>query len=192
YNLIGIPSGFDQDWLRERLKLSEDSITLASQTSSAFADKDSISIGNIRVSEIGLDYRTDMNIELEEDYINQSGIQQVTLSLDNEGLSSRTFTVGSDNLSIVNKPTNYDFKLVTKRLDITVVGDQEILDQLDINDIIVTVDLFGYDVEQYPSESFTWPAAISFYQQGRVWAVGSYRIALDRSELHSAQSDEEE
>ena len=95
-------------------------------------------------------------------------------------------------LSIVNKPTNYDFKLVTKRLDITVVGDQEILDQLDINDIIVTVDLFGYDVEQYPSESFTWPAAISFYQQGRVWAVGSYRIALDRSELHSAQSDEEE
>ena len=36
YDILGTPSKFDVDWLRERLKLSEESITLASQTSSAF------------------------------------------------------------------------------------------------------------------------------------------------------------
>lgn len=183
YDLIGLPSSFtkeDQEWLRERLKLSEDTITLASQTSSAFTDKESLSVGYVRVSELGLEYNASMDITLEDDYINQSGIQQVTLSLDSEGLSSRTFTVDSDNISIINPPTSYNFKLVTKQLDITVVGDAEVLETLDADDIIVTVDLLNYDVESYPSESFTWPSSITFYQQGRVWAIGSYRIALDR------------
>ena len=189
YDLIGIPPGFDQDWLRERLTLSENSITLASQTGNAFAN-DSLNVGFVRLNEIGLDYSTTMEIKLEDGYINQSGIQEVTLSLDSEGLSSRSFTVGSDNLKITNKPTNYDFDLVTKRLDITVVGDKEVLDKLDSDDIIVTADLLNYDKEQYPSESFTWSATISFYQQGRVWAVGSYRIALDRSEVRTPSVDE--
>ncbi|MBR2088692.1 MAG: hypothetical protein IJ906_16515 [Oscillospiraceae bacterium] len=189
YDLIGIPPGFDQDWLRERLTLSEQSITLASQTSSAFAN-DSLSVGFVRLNEIGLDYSTTMDIKLDDGYINQSGIQQVTLSLDSEGLSSRSFTVGRDNLKITNKPANYDFDLVTKRLDITVVGDKDVLDKLDSDDIIVTADLLNYDVEQYPSESFTWSATISFYQQGKVWAVGSYRIALDRSEVHTSTINE--
>lgn len=191
YDLIGLPSSFtkeDQEWLRERLQLSEDTITLASQTSSAFTDKESLSVGYVRMSELGLDYSETMDITLEEDFINQSGIQQVQLSLDSEGLSSRSFTVDSDNISIINQPTNYDFKLVTKRLDLTVVGDAEVLETLDADDIIVTVDLLNYDVETYPSESFTWPSSISFYQQGRVWAIGSYRIALDRTDV---SSDEE-
>ena len=192
YSVLSPPSGFDLDWLCERLKLSEDSITLASQTSSAFTDKDELSVGYVRLSEIGLDYSTTMNIELEDEYINQSGIQQVTLSLDSTGLSSRTFTVGSDNLSIINQPTNYDFKLVTKRLDITVIGEQEVLDQLEADDIIVTADLLNYKLEDYPSESFTWQAAISFYQQGRVWAYGSYRIALDRMESQPTETEEAE
>ena len=183
YDLIGVPSSFtkaDQDWLRERLTLSEDSITLASQTSSAFTDKDSLSVGYVRMSEIGLDYSATMDIALEDDYINQSGIQQVTLSLDNEGLTSRTFTVDTSNISIINAPTNYDFNLITKRLDVTVVGDEEALDALDADDIIVTVDLLNFDVDTYPSESFSWPSSLSFYQQSKMWAIGSYRIALER------------
>ena len=183
YDLIGVPSSFtkaDQEWLRERLTLSEDSITLASQTSSAFTDKESLSVGYVRMSEIGLDYSATMDIALEDDYINQSGIQQVTLSLNNEGLTSRTFTVDTNNIQIINQPPSYDFNLITKRLDVTVVGDEEVLDALDANDIIVTVDLLNFDVESYPSESFSWPSSVSFYQKGKIWAIGSYRIALER------------
>ena len=182
YDLIGVPNGFDQDWLRERLKLSEDSITLASQKSSAFTENDSLSVGYVRLSEVGLDYNNTMDITISEDYINQSGIQQVSLELDSEGLESRSFRVDTDNISIVNKPSNYNFDLVTKWLDITVVGDAEMLESLDVDDIIVTVDLLNYNVEDNPSESFPWQSSISFYQKGRVWAIGSYRIALNRTE----------
>ena len=190
YDLIGVPSGFDQEWLRERLKLSDTSITLASQTNNAFSDKDSLNIGYRRLSEIGLDYTTTMDIELEDIYTNLSGIQQVTLTLDSEGLTSRTFTVKKDNLKITNQPSNYDFKLVTNTMSITVVGDKEVVDKLDTDDIIVTADLLNFDVEQYPSESFAFPATISFYQQSKVWAVGYYRIALDRTEVHTPSVDE--
>ena len=182
YDLIGVPGSFDQDWLRERLTLSEDSITLASQTSTAFSDKETLSVGFVRMSEIGLDYSTEMDIALEDDYINQSGIQQVTLSLDNEGLATRTFTVDSENISIINQPSNYDFNLITKRLDITVVGDAEMLDELNADDIIVTVDLLNFEVDSYPSASFSWASTISFYQKNRLWAIGSYRIALERKD----------
>lgn len=188
YDLIGIPSGFDQEWLRERLRLSEESITLASQTSTAFANK-SLSIGYIRMSEIGLDYNATMDIQLGEEYINQSGIQQVTLSLDSEGLSSRSFIVNQDNINIINQPSNYDFKKVTKNMSVTVVGDEEVVKHLTAADIIVTVDMLDYDAEQYASESFSRPATISFYQQGKVWAVGSYLVALDRLEVQPTTMD---
>lgn len=192
YGLLGLPSSFTDDdvaWLRERLQLSEDTITLASQTSTAFSDKQSLSVGYVSMSEVGLDYSKTMDITLEDDLINLSGVQQVTVALDNEGLSSRTFRVSADNISIINPPSSYNFDLVTKRMDITVVGDAEVLETLDADDIIVTVDLLNYEVASYPSESFTWSSSISFYQQGRVWAIGSYRIALNRSDIVTENDD---
>lgn len=188
YDLIGVPSSFtkdDQEWLRERLKLSEESITIASMTNTALAD--SLSVGYVRLNEVGLDYSATMDITLEEGYKNQSGIQQVTLALDSEGLSSRSFRVNKDNISIINQPNTYDFTLVTKWLDISVVGDKETLDSLEADDIIVTVDLLNFDAEQYPSESFTTQASISFYQKGKIWAIGAYRIALNRQDIVSSE-----
>ena len=191
YDLIGTPSGFDQDWLHEHLKLSEDSITLASQTSSAFADKDSLSVDYVRLSEVGLDYSDTMDITLTDEYINMSGIQQVTLTLDSEGLSSRTFTVDKDNISIINQPTGYNFGLVTDKLSVTIVGEAESIENIDSDDIIVTVDLLNYDVESNASESFLWQANISFYQYDRVWALGTYRISLNRTSAADLDLNEE-
>ncbi|MCR4645270.1 MAG: hypothetical protein K5695_07665 [Oscillospiraceae bacterium] len=181
YRLLGAPTGFDPSWLAERLRFSEESITLASQTSSAFADKDTLEVGTVRLSEIGLDYSKNITIELDEEYTNRSGIEDVTLTLDNEGLATKQFTVTGENISVKNPPTDYNFNVVTKRLTITVIGSEETLNSLSADDIIVTADLLNYDNAEQAS-SFTQQAVISFYNKSDVWAYGSYSISLDRVE----------
>ena len=181
YRLLGAPTGFDPAWLAERLRFSEESITLASQTSSAFADKDTLEVGTVRLSEVGLDYSKNIPIELDEEYINRSGIEDVTLTLDNEGLATRNFTVTGENISVKNPPAGYNFSVGTKRLTITVIGSQETIDNLKAEDIVVSADLLNYDNAEQAS-SFTWPAVIAFYNKSDVWAYGSYSISLDRAE----------
>lgn len=180
YDILGAPSKFDTDWLRERLQLSEENITLASQTSSAFSDLESWYMGYIRLSDIKLQYSSTFDIDLGGEYINRSGIEQVTVTLDNEGLSERDFSIGQENISIVNAPATYEFELVTKKMSITVVGLEEELDELTPDDIVVIVDLQNYNAEQ--ASDFSWTPTISFMDKTKVWASGSYRIAIQRSD----------
>lgn len=189
YDMIGVPTTFDTDWLKERLHLSVDTITLASQTSSAFANRDTLSIGFVRLSDIGLEYVTSFDIDPGEGLTNRSGIQQVTMTLDNDELSSKDFIISSDNINVINPPMNYDFDVITKQMTVTVIGLAEELEELDADDILVTVDLLNYDnADQTPS--FSWPAVVSFYNKSRVWAYGSYRIDLDRIDQTTEETTE--
>ncbi len=188
YRVTGAPQDFDLPWLQERLKLSEDTITMASQNSSAFTGVDTWDAGFVRLSDIDLDYTGTLKIAEEEGCINESGIQEVTLSLDNEGLDKRTFRVTSDNISIINAPTTYDFRIVTKQLEVTVVGEASQLEELQAEDIFITVNLMNYaNAEQ--SASFPWSPSISFHQKDHLWAIGSYNISLERSEPETSTTD---
>lgn len=179
YRVTGAPQDFDLEWLQSRLNLSEKTITMASQNSTAFTDVDTWDAGGVRLSDIGLDYTTTLTLAQEEGYINESGIQEVTLSLNNEGLEERTFLVPADNISIINAPTSYDFQLVTKQLEITVVGEAAQLDELTEDDIQITVNLLNYgNADQ--STYFPWSPTISFHQKNHVWAIGSYSVSLER------------
>ncbi|MDE5564227.1 MAG: hypothetical protein K2I93_03655 [Oscillospiraceae bacterium] len=184
YTIPGVSSEETLDWLHERLQLSEETITLASQTSTAFVN-DTFTVGSIRLSEVGLNFTKTFNIELDDEYINRTGIQQVTVSLDNEGIKSREFIVSSDNIQIVNPPAGYDFRVITKQLKVTIIGEADELDALSTNDILVTVDLLNYTNTEQLS-SFTWPAVISFYDKEKLWAYGSYDISVDRLEKETA------
>ena len=160
YDILGAPTKFDTDWLKDRLQLSEENITLAAQTSSAFSDLESWYMGYIRLSDIKLEYSSTFDIDLGGEYINRSGIEQVTVTLDNEGLVERDFSIGQENISIVNAPTSYEFELVTKKMSITVIGTEEELDELTPDDIVVIVDLQNYNAEQ--ASDFSWTPTISF------------------------------
>ncbi len=187
YDIVNTSSGFDLDWLRDRLYLSDDTITYAS-TNPSLAEKDSWYMGNIKLDEIDLDFSTTFTIEEKEGYINQSGIQEVSLTLDSEGLVKREFTVSSDNIIVVNKPSAYDFDIITKNLTISVIGPEEVLNSLSTSDIVVTVDLLNYNSSQ--SASFSYDSTITFNDNNHVWAVGVYKIALNRLEPEPATEDD--
>jgi len=190
YDILGAPTKFDTDWLKDRLQLSEENITLAAQTSSAFSDLESWYMGYIRLSDIKLEYSSTFDIDLGGEYINRSGIEQVTVTLDNEGLVERDFSIGQENISIVNAPTSYEFELVTKKMSITVIGTEEELDELTPDDIVVIVDLQNYNAEQ--ASDFSWTPTISFIDKTKVWASGSYRIAIQRSDNEETTESEDD
>ena len=112
--------------------------------------------------------------------INQSGLQQVTLTLDSEGLEEREFIVNANNVSVVNAPANYDFKVITKEVRITVIGPPEELDALSTTDIVLEIDLTNHNADQMVS--FSRDPVISFNNSKHVWASGVYKIALERVE----------
>ncbi len=190
YDILGAPSKFDTDWIKSLLHLSEEHITLASQTSSAFSDLESWYMGYVRLSDIKLGYSTAFGIDTGDDYINRSGITEVTLSLDDEELVSREFNISQENITIVNAPSSYDFDIVTKKMTVTVIGAQEEVDELTPDDIVVIVDLQNYKAEQ--ASDFSWPPTISFVDKTKVWASGSYRIAIQRSDDEEPTEIEEE
>ena len=113
YDIRNAPNGFALNWLREKLHLSEESITLASQTNTAFLG-DNWNLGFVALDSITLDFSENFELDLKSDYINKSGFQNVTLTLDAEGLDSKVFEVTEDNISIVNAPVGYDCQIITK------------------------------------------------------------------------------
>lgn len=189
YNIRNAPSNFDIEWLKERLELSAETITLASN-SATLVNQEECNLGYLKLEDIHLNYSNIFTVPVAEGVINQSGLQEVTLTLNNEGLEQRTFKVGSDNISIINAPINYDFNVITKELSIDVIGTPEVLDELRTTDIVVTVDLTNYNVAQ--STSFTGDSLISFSGANNVWAAGVYKIAIDCVEKDQPQAEDTE
>ncbi len=190
YVVRNAPKSFDLPWLQERLALSETSITLASPNASAFAAQETFDIGYINLEDITLDYINTFDLQIPDGVTNQSGLQQATVSLNAEGLSKRNITVSGENISIINAPSTYDFKVVTQNLPITVIGPEEVLETLNAKDIFVTVDLMNHNAEQ--ASSFSERCTIAITSSNRVWALGEYNIAIDRvDKVTDASADAE-
>ncbi|MBE6875422.1 MAG: hypothetical protein E7496_01645 [Ruminococcus sp.] len=189
YDIRNAFNGFDLNWLRERLHLSEESITLASQTNTDFTDWDNYNIGFVTLDAVSLEFSKEFNIDLKEEFINQSGFQQVTLALDSDGLASREVWVTSDNISVINVPKGYDCQLITRKMPINIIGDAEELETLSTQDIMVTVDLMNYNVQQNLTGSPDASISISPKNDDtsddalvRMWAVGTYRVSVNLTE----------
>lgn len=185
YTILNAPPSFDLGWLQERMKLSEQNITLASPNNAAFDNRTTFDIGFVKLADIDLNYSGTFELKVDEGLINQSGLQQVSLSLDSEGLSKRDFIVSKDNILIVNAPDAYDFDVITKSLTISVIGPTEVLDELSSKEIVVSVDLMNHNAEQ--ASSFSEECSISFTGSDQVWAVGSYKIAIEQLEKDAAE-----
>ncbi len=189
YEIRNVPSTFDIAWLREQLQLSAETITLATPNNAALENQETFNIGNIgefiKLEDIGLNYSKTFDVSVSDGIINKSGLQDVTLTLNAEGLDKRDFVVGNDNITIVNAPSTYDFEVITQNMTITVIGPTEELDKLSTKDIAVTVDLFNYNAGQ--ASSFSEAPLISFMGSDKLWAYGAYNVAIDCTEKSNSE-----
>ncbi len=177
YQITNAPANFDLDSLN--LSLSESQITLAAPNTSLDSMTD-FNIGSISLRDIDLDYSNDFVVDMPEEYVNQSGFSTVTLTLDSTGLVKKDFVLSD--IGVINAPASYDFTVLTQQMVVSMIGPEEIMDELDASDITANVDLLSYTVQAGAVDgdkiTFNYTPTISCAKYNNVWAVGDYRVAV--------------
>ena len=87
------------------------------------------------------------------------------------------FTVPSDNFTIINKPSNFDVKVLTNEIVVNVVGYSYYIQEMTPADIYATVNLLGMELAQ-GAKSVT----VTFRLSGanaKAWVAGEeYKVEL--------------
>ncbi len=175
YQLRGVPSTFDEDFLRDRLTLSADKVTLAAPDQS-LANTEEFTLDTIPLSSITLDFSKNYNLEAPEGYENLSNINTVNLTLNSEGLAQKDFVVSE--INIINAPSSHTYSVVTGQLIVTIVGNESSIKQIDPKQISVTVDMLSIQQGGDDSSSFSCVPTISIDKYSDVWASGDYKVIV--------------
>lgn len=177
YQITNAPANFDLSSLK--LSLSENQITLAAPNTS-LDGMDEFNVGSIALRDIDLDYSNDFVVNVPDAYVNQSGFSTVTLTLDSTGLVKKDFVLSD--IGVVNAPGSYDFDVLTQQLTVSMIGPEEVMNELDASDITANVDLLSYSTQAGAVDgdtvTFNYTPTISCARYNTVWAVGDYRVAV--------------
>lgn len=190
YQVTNAPANFDLDSLN--LSLSENQITLAAPNTS-LDEMDEFNIGSIALRDIDLDFSHDFVVTVPDEYVNQSGFTTVTLNMDFTGMVKKDFVLSD--IGVINAPASYDFEVLTQQLTVSVIGPEDVVNDLDASDITANVDLLSYSTQANAVDgdtvTFNYTPTISCARYNSVWATGDYRVAVKgiRTTTPAASSD---
>lgn len=157
--ILNAPTDFDQSCLD--FKMSADSLTIASNNS--FSEiPDTLDIGKIPLSDLDIGYSNTFDISsvLETSgMINKSGIDSITVTLNDEGLAKKEIVLDGSSIRLSNTPNdNYDYDILTQKLTISVIGPEGVISELTASDFTADVNLLNADTSQ---DQFNYDVTIS-------------------------------
>ena len=132
---------------------------------------ESITLEKIDLSRLMGDETLEFEIPIPGGCINESGTNTAKVKIQFKGVTTKTYECG--NITFSNVPEGYKITAVTRAIDVTLRGKQEILDQLDGNDIRIVVDL----ADKTPANgTYTEKAKVCVEGGDDVGAIGTYQI----------------
>lgn len=183
---INAPDNFDQSKIK--FNFSEDSIILACNNSQTVIP-DKLDIGTIYLSELrpGFSKTFSINTSLENsEYINVSELETVLVTLDSDELAQKDLTIEQSRVSISNVPdSSYDYKVLTQRMNITVVGSEESINAITAEDIIADVNLLNISVT---AEHFNANVTFSCPTYDDVWVITNSKASIQRTKTEPTTS----
>ena len=169
-NIANCPKTFDSSTLP--LKISDDSISVISPNLKD-SDTETLEIGSINLSSIDLTTREVFNLKLNEGEINLNGIDKVTVTFDDNGYTSRQFTIPKKNISLTNIPSGLSAQLETDKItNVTIYGPEKEVASLKADDIFAQIDLS----DVVDKGSYTRSAEIYCEKFNNVWSFGSNEV----------------
>ena len=162
--------------------MSVDSLTIASRSSQSEIP-DSLEIGKIALSDLDLGYAKtfDINSVLEEkNMINMSGVDSVTVTLDDSELEKKEIVLDQSNIHISNVPNSseYDYTLLTKSLRINVIGPKDVISELTSTNFIADANLLN---AEGLSEQFSYDVTFSCLASAKVWSVTKAAVTIQKT-----------
>ena len=131
--------------------MSVTELTVASPDSS-IDNIDVIDIGEISLSALtlkDLQGGVALPVKLPEGYKNISGNKTVTVYFeDYDDFGQLGFTVPTENINVINAPSNFGIKVLTNVLTVNVVGLSSYIQEMTSDDIFATVNLFGVEITE--------------------------------------------
>lgn len=181
FTIINAPTNFNSDSLK--FKITPETITVAAPDES-INNISAFEIGSIDLADITLNTATDtaqetvsyIPIPIPEGYKNLSGISNARIEWDFEGYDKQTFSIPSENITISNKPDNFDVNLITQSLDVTVIGPAESLASIAPSDITANVNLLGVQIHE-GSLDVNATVQIKGAKQD-CWVSGHYKLTI--------------
>lgn len=176
-SFTNVPGNFDVDSLAYTITPSE--ITIASPDSSV-DNLDKIDIGEISLNNLtfkDLQGGVTLTITLPSGYKNISQNKAATVTFeDTDSYGKLDITVQSDNINVINAPSNYDITILTNQLDVSVIGPSKVIQELTGTNIYVTANLLGVEIGEG-----TKSVPVSFRLAGAnvdSWVIGEYKIDI--------------
>lgn len=177
--ILNAPTDFDQSCLD--FKMSADSLTIASNNS--FSEiPDTLDIGKIPLSDLDIGYSNTFDISsvLETSgMINKSGIDSITVTLNDEGLAKKEIVLDGSSIRLSNTPNdNYDYDILTQKLTISVIGPEGVISELTASDFTADVNLLNADTSQ---DQFNYDITISCLTHDNVWSVTKAKVSIKKT-----------
>ena len=133
-----------------------------------------IVIDTVKLSNVNPLYEAkDILIPIPNDTINLSGVSTASVSVEIEGLSTETFTLGKNAVAFTNVPEGFEPESITEHLPVLLRGSAEDMEKVVAGNVRLIVDLTEFSAASGISEM---PVKVSVDGFPNVGAVGDYKI----------------
>ncbi|MBR1592985.1 MAG: hypothetical protein IJ666_08265 [Ruminococcus sp.] len=189
-SVANAPGDFNKNFLD--FTISPETIVLASNNSQTEIP-DTIDVGKILLSDLDINYSKTFTLSTildNSEYINVSDVETVTVKLNNENLAKTDLTLDQDRITISNIPdSSYEYSIITQRMTISVVGPEEIINEITAEDIIADVNLLNADITV---DQFNTNVNFSCPKYDNVWVTTSSKVSVRRTKTETSTSSDEE
>ncbi len=154
------------------------SIIRVSGSEAVLEDLTELVLGTVNFAERTENEQMTFPINLPEGVTNLTGITEATVEIRFVGLTIKEFT--TENITIINVPDGLDYELMSEVVKVTLRGPTAKINQIEPEDIEVTVDLSGKEIG-----ASTVKAAITVggNTEETVGAVGTHTVSVTLSEV---------
>lgn len=151
-----------------------------SGSEAVLADLTEIVLGTVNFAEMREDTQLTFPINLPEGVTNLTGITEVTADISFVGLSIKEYTV--ERITVVNVPEGLTYELMSEVIKVTLRGPVALINQIEPEDIVVTVDLSGKEIGASTVKAHI---AIKGDKFADVGALGAHSVSVTLKEAET-------
>ena len=134
---------------------------------------DSISLGEIKLSDVFGSLTQSMPIQLDSALTNVSGITEANVTVTIRGLTTKVLQV--NNISFINKPNGYQANAVTQSCSVQIRGTEEAVEAVTASQLRIVADLSEVELA---TGNQTVPVKVYLDGSSDVGVVGDYNIVI--------------
>lgn len=172
FDYTNIPEYFDISNLRYGLSVSEILVEGEDNIIDRYSD---LFVGYVDVREISLDNPSaSFAVKIPDGLTMQNPVDTISINFDLEGYVENTFN--ATQINVINVPKGYKVTSNAKRVSVTLIGPEEVINEISADDIVIQIDLSTREITQ--TGQYRLQAEVFLPGGKNAWAIGSYSVTV--------------